>query len=127
MQLPGYNRATHFGIVWGITLAVITLVEWNSLDRDPVKQEILSPFIERTMAVSVAEADTPPRDSSGTGATAQSPDAALRYDVRIAFNGPLFLACFFTPILVFQGIGMLWDRFRRGRTPSRKLPKTGRS
>ena len=114
MQLPGYNRATHFGIVWGITLAVITLVEWNSLDRDPVKQEILSPFIERTMAVSVAEADAPPADSNGTGAEAQSPDAALRYDVQIAFNGPLFLACFFTPILVFQGIGMLWNRLRRG-------------
>lgn len=114
MQLPGYNRAAHFGIVWGITLAVITLVEWNSLDRDPVKQEILSPFIERTMAVSVAETDAPPRDSTGTGDSAQSPDAALRYDVQIAFNGPLFLACFFTPILVFQGIGLLWDRFRRG-------------
>jgi hypothetical protein len=114
MQLPGYNRATHFGIVWGITLAVITLVEWNSLDRDPVKQEILSPFIERTMAVSVAEADAPPADSTGTGDSAQSPDAALRYDVQIAFNGPLFLAYFFTPILVLQGIRMLWDRYRRG-------------
>ncbi len=114
MQLPGYNRATHFGIVWGITLAVITLVEWNSLDRDPVKQQILSPFIERTMAVSVNDADAPPGDSTGAGDTARSPDAVLRYDVQIAFNGPLFLACFFTPILVFQGIGMLWDRFRRG-------------
>lgn len=114
MQLPGYNRATHFGIVWGITLAVITLVEWNSLDRDPVKQEILSPFIERTMAVSVAEANAPPGDSAGTRDSAQSPDAAIRYDVQIAFNGPLFLACFFTPILVFQVIGMMWNRFRRG-------------
>jgi hypothetical protein len=113
MQLPGYNRATHFGIVWGMTLAVITLVEWHSLDRDPVKQQILSPFIERTMAVSVEEADAPPGDSTGTGASAQSPDAVLRYDVQIAFNGPLFVVCFFTPILVFQGIGMLWDRFRR--------------
>ena len=114
MQLPGYNRAAHFGIVWGITLAVITLVEWNSLDRNPVKQEILSPFIERTMAVSVEEAEVPPLESSVTGTDGQSPDAALRYDVQIAFNGPLFLACFFTPILVFQAIGMLWDRFRRG-------------
>jgi len=114
MQLPGYNRATHFGIVWGITLAVITLVEWNSLDRDPVKQEILSPFIERTMAVSVAGAGAPPADSTGTGDSAQSPDAALRYDVQIAFNGPLFLAYFFTPIVVLQGIRMLWNRFRRG-------------
>jgi len=114
MQLPGYNRATHFGIVWGITLAVITLAEWHSLGRDPVKQEILSPFIERTIAVSVDEADAPPGDSTGTGDSAQSPDAALRYDVQIGFNGPLFLACFFTPILVFLGIGMLWDRFRRG-------------
>jgi hypothetical protein len=114
MQLPGYNRATHFGIVWGITLAVITLVEWNSLDRDPVKQEILSPFIERTMAVSVAGADAPPADSTGAGDSAQSPDAALRYDVQIAFNGPLFLAYFFTPIVVLQGIRMLWNRFRRG-------------
>ena len=114
MQLPSYNRATHFGIVWGISLAVITLVEWHSLDRDPVKQQILSPFIERTMAVSVDEADAPPVNSTGTGDSAQSPDAVLRYDVQIGFNGPLFLACFFTPVLVFQVIGMVWDRFRRG-------------
>jgi len=114
MQLPGYNRATHFGIVWGITLAVITLVEWHSLDRDPVKQEILSPFIERTMAVSVAEAEAPPLESTGTGAAGESPDAVLHYDVQIAFNGPLFLAYFFTPIVVLQGIRMLWDRYRRG-------------
>ncbi len=114
MQLPGYNRATHFGIVWGITLAVITLVEWHSLDREPVKQEILSPFIERTMAVSVEEAEADPLESSGTGAEGESPQAVLHYDVQITFNGPLFLACFFAPILVFQAIGMLWDRYRRG-------------
>ena len=114
MQLPGYNRAAHFGIVWGITLAVITLVEWRSLDRDPVKQEILSPFIERTMAVSVEEADAPPLESTGAGDTAESPDAVLRYDVQIAFNGPLFLAYFFGPVVVFHGIGMLWQRYRRG-------------
>ena len=114
MQLPSYNRATHFGIVWGITLAVITLVEWRSLDRDPVEQQILSPFIERTVAVSVEEADAPPGDSTEADAERESPDAALRYGVEIGFNGPLFLAYFFTPVLIFQGVGMLWQRLRRG-------------
>jgi hypothetical protein len=114
MKLPGYNRAARFGVVWGITLAVITLVEWRSLDRDPVKQQILSPFIERTVAVSVEEADTPPGDSTGVEDEEESPDAVLRYDVEIGFNGPLFLAYFFTPVLIFQGAGMLWQRIRRG-------------
>jgi hypothetical protein len=114
MQIPGFSRATHFSLVWGITLAVITLVEWHSLDRDPVKQEIISPFIERTMAVSVEEADAPPPDSSDSVADRETPDAVLRYDVEIGFNGPLFLACFFTPMLIFQGIGLLWNRYRRG-------------
>jgi hypothetical protein len=109
---PDYNRATHFSIVWAVTLAVITLVEWHGLDRDPVKQEIFSPFIERTIAVSVEESAAPAGESAGTFAQEESADAVLRYDVEISFNGPLFLACFFAPILLFQGLGMLWNRYR---------------
>ena len=123
MEKFALNRATHFSIVWGVTLAVATLMEWNSLDRDPVKHEILSPFIERHIAISVAKhADSNGGDildSIGQESPAAGeepiPEAALRYDVEIAFNGPLFLACFFTPVLVFQGVGLLWRRLRRER------------
>ncbi|MDH4040084.1 MAG: hypothetical protein OEW92_04035 [Gammaproteobacteria bacterium] len=113
MDSTGYSRATHFSIVWGVTLAVLTLLEWHSLDRDPVKQEIFSPFIERTMAVSVEEAAAPDADPTAGIDGQASPDAVLRYDVEINFNGPLFLAFFFTPMLIFQGIGMAWNRLRR--------------
>lgn len=106
-----YNRATHFSIVWGVTLAVLTLLEWHSLDRDPVRHEIISPFIERTLSVSLENG--PAADEPVLIEPDASQDAVLRYDVDIKFNGPLFLACFFGPVLVFQGIGLLWNHYRR--------------
>ena len=106
-----YNRATHFSIVWGVTLAVLTLLEWHSLDRDPVRHEIISPFIERTLSVSLENG--PAADEPVLIEPDASQDAVLRYEVDIRFNGPLFLACFFGPVLVFQGIGLLWNHYRR--------------
>ena len=125
MKLTNFNVATHFSIVWGVTLAVISLLEWNTLDRDPVRQEILSPFIERTIAVTVEVTviETPYAIENGAAPTdvisslterEESPDAVLRYDVEFHFNGPLFLACFFGPILVFHGVRLLWERMRGG-------------
>lgn len=114
MENFSLSRASHFSIVWGITLAVFTLLEWRGLDRDPLGQEILSPFIERRIAVEVervpsnADGDIPALIGQDEAA-----DAALRYNVDIAFNGPLFLACFFTPVLIFHGLGLLWARLRR--------------
>ncbi len=40
------------------------------------------------------------------------PDAVLNYEVSIHFNGPLFIACFFVPVLIFHGLGALWNRLR---------------
>ncbi len=45
---------------------------------------------------------------------AEEADAVLRYDVVLGFNGPLFLLCFFIPVLIFQGGGALWRRRRGG-------------
>jgi hypothetical protein len=114
VKSASYSVATHFCIVWGVALAVITLLEWRSLDRDPVRQEILSPFIERRMAVTVDSAPAPARDSGEFFEAEESPDAELRYEVDFAFNGPLFLAFFFAPMLVFQAAALLWQRLRRG-------------
>lgn len=113
MSKTALNRAKHFSIVWGVTLAIITLVEWNSLERDPVNHEILSPFMQRAIEVSV-ESEAHPRstDIPGIEIEPESPDAVLRYQVELGFNGPLFLACFFGPILIFQGLGALWNRSR---------------
>ncbi len=110
------SGASHFSIIWGITLAAITLIEWHSLDRDPLDRQILSPFIERQISVTVLNAP----DSTGQTIEAaaepdDSPEAALQYEVEFKFNGPLFGACFFVPILVFQGIGMLLSRLRNPR------------
>ncbi len=107
------SGASHFSIVWGITLAAITLIEWHSLDRDPLHRQILSPFIERHISVTVLHAG----DSTGQGhettpAPDDSPDAALQYEVDFRFNGPLFTACFLVPILFFQGIGVVIRRLR---------------
>ena len=110
MNSTSYNRAGHFSIVWGVTLAVITLVEWYSLERDPVRQEIMSPFIQRSIAVSVENASIAEGDIASVDGAVESPDAELRYDVEFNFNGPFFLACFFGPMLIFHGIGMLWNR-----------------
>jgi hypothetical protein len=108
MNRPVFNRGTHFSIVWGVTLAVLTLVEWNSLDRDPLREEILVPFIQREVSVSVEAAETPREPGA---ATDEEPEGVLQYEVEFRFNGPLFLAYFFGPVLAFQGIGWLASRF----------------
>ena len=112
---PAFNRATHFSIVWAVVLTILTLVEWRSLGRDPMSEQIFLPFIERKITLSRAEANT----TNQLGTTADDPTGQnvrrnLQTDVEIAFNGPLFLACFFGPILIFNGIGLLSARLRRG-------------
>ncbi len=112
MKPNNFSGATHFSIIWGVALAVMTLVEWHSLDRDPVRQEILSPFIERNIEVTVTNPVSPAAGVEDLVDVEESPDAAMRYDVELKFNGPLFLACFFIPILIFQGLGLVWRRLR---------------
>ncbi|RLA55636.1 MAG: hypothetical protein DRR04_14640 [Gammaproteobacteria bacterium] len=98
-----------------MALAVITLVEWNSLSRDPVGQEILLPFITRDISVNVMEADpSDPLDFDTLSAGDGGATKGLQYEVEFLFNGPLFLAYFFGPVLVLQGIGLLVGRIKRG-------------
>lgn len=113
------SGATHLSVVWGIALAIMTIIEWNSLDRDPLNHQIISPFIQRDIKASVqpqapglVENEIPGLDIPP--ATAESADAVLHYEVALDFNGPLFLACFFAPVAIFQGLGMLWRRLRGG-------------
>ena len=114
MDGPGFNRATHFSIVWGVTLAVLTLIEWRSLDRDPIGQQILTPFIEREISVDVTRDGAQPEIDFGADTPADDdPQNGLQYTVELHFNGPLFLACFFGPVLLFQGIGWLAARAAR--------------
>ena len=114
MDGPGFNRATHFSIVWGVTLAVLTLIEWRSLDRDPIGQQILTPFIEREISVDVAPDAAQSEIDFGADTQADDdPQNGLQYTVEIHFNGPLFLACFFGPVLLFHGIGWLAARAAR--------------
>lgn len=92
----------------------MTLLEWNSLERDPVRQEILSPFIERQIEVSLANAVTeiPGPELVFEAETGAEPEAELQYQVELSFNGPKFLAFFFVPILAFHGFGLLWQHRR---------------
>jgi hypothetical protein len=107
---PVYNGATHLSIVWAVTLAILTLLEWRNLDRDPLGREILSPFIQREITVSKARADGPV-DSLDSSAKEGEPEG-LQYEVEFHFNGPLFLLCFFGPVVVFHGVGQLLVRLR---------------
>lgn len=114
MSNPAFSRATHISIAWGIALAVITLIEWRSLDRNPIEQQIFSPFIERDIRVSQAaplsgaEREIPSDDQGD-----QNPLNSLRYEVQFHFNGPLFLAYFFGPVLIVHGLGLLLSRLRK--------------
>jgi hypothetical protein len=112
---PILNRATHFSIVWAVVLAVLTIVEWRSLDRDPMSEQIFLPFIEREIELSTTDANT--TTQLGTTAGDLLKDNVrrnLQTHVQIAFNGPLFLAYFFGPILIFHAIGLLFARLCRG-------------
>lgn len=115
MSKAPFSRATHLSIVWGIALAFFTLIEWNGLDRDPMGQQIMLPYIKRDITLKVVE--MPPADSlpgiEDLALPRQDPDADLQYEVDISFDGPLFLACFFIPVGLFQLIGLLARRLGR--------------
>ncbi len=120
MSEPRFGGATHMSIVWGVTLAILTLLEWNSLDRDPMRKQILSPFIERDITVQVdGEAYTGPGDQGLSPPGGAGDDRGISYHVEFSFNGPLFMACFFAPVLVFHGVAWLlvrlWDRYSQPR------------
>lgn len=108
MSEPTLNRATHFSIVWGVVLAVLTIVEWNSLDRDPMSEQIFLPFIEREIALPAKDTYTTTHPVTTMGDLPEQGVAqSLQTHVQIDFNGPLFLAFFFGPILIFHAIGLL--------------------
>lgn len=113
---PTLNRATHLSIVWAVMLAILTLVEWRSLDREPMSEQIFLPFIEREITLS--RTDTNTTTQLGTTADdfpAKNVRSGLQTDVHIDFNGPLFLAYFFGPILIFHAIGQLSARLHTHR------------
>ena len=112
---PFLNRVTHFSIVWAVVLAILTMVEWRSLDREPMKEQIFLPFIERAITVSRADASTTKQFGTTAGELpGKSVRSNLQTDVYIAFNGPLFLAYFFGPILILHALAMLFAWLRRG-------------
>lgn len=115
MNEPVFSPATHLSIVWAVMLAVLTLVEWRMLDRDPMSDQIFLPFIDRRVTLSATELENTPGPAI-TGRDLPGKDAAkpLKTDVEIGFNGPLFLVCFFGPILAFHLISLLLRRLRRG-------------
>jgi hypothetical protein len=115
MDSPFSNRANHFSIIWAMTLAVLTIVEWRSLDREPMKEQVLLPFIERNIRLDVTRGGSHAEAPAQTG-TEQRSDKPLHYEVEVGFNGPLFLLCLFGPVLLFQGIAWGAGRLsRRGR------------
>lgn len=113
MTDPALNRATHFSIVWAVVLAVLTLVEWRSLDRDPMSEQIFLPFIEREITVSRTDSNaTQQLGTDGGNFPEHKRRRNLQTDIKIDFNGPLFLAYFFGPILIFHAVDRLLARLR---------------
>jgi hypothetical protein len=99
MHSAPFSRARHLSIVWVITLAIVTTVEWRSLEREPLKPELMLPFIERQVSISAAP------EAGGT----------LTQTVEIGFNGPLFLLYCFGPVLGLYAISWIARRVGRGR------------
>lgn len=97
------NTPTNMSIVWGITLALITILDWNTLEKNPVSEDILTPFISRH--ITVATIDSPAVAEIPGQSTTSSPQ--LQYQVELKFNGPLFLVCFFLPPAIFFGLARL--------------------
>jgi hypothetical protein len=96
--------ARHLSIAWGVTLAVLALLEWNSLGREPLREPVLSPFIERSISLEPA-----------SGTTARAAGGQPQTVVELHFNGPLFLLCFFAPVVIFSGLGLVFDKLRERR------------
>ena len=62
------------------------------------------------MTVQVADAAGP--EIPDIASEQADPDAVLNYEVSFFFNGPLFIACFFIPVLIFHGLAALWNLLR---------------
>ena len=116
MSKAAYGGARHLSIVWAVTLAILTLMEWRQLDHDPLNREILSPFIEREVTVFVGNAEAAPEQTAGETARRRAEPGPTRYEVEFHFNGPLFLVCFFGPVLAFHGIAQLLGKLRGNRS-----------
>ena len=113
MSKPVYGGARHLSIVWAVTLAIVTLVEWRQLDRDPLNREILSPFIEREVSVHVGNSRMTLDEFDGRDAGPARNPTETTYEVQFHFNGPLFLITFFGPVAAFYGFALLWGRLRK--------------
>ena len=67
MSQPLLSVTNNLSIVWGIVLAFITILDWNTLNRDPANEDILTPFITReiTLLVPESENDIPVASEAG--------------------------------------------------------------
>lgn len=117
MSQSVFRVSTHLSIAWGVTLAILTLVEWNSLSRNPIEQQVLVPFIQREITVSSpAQSGGGEVDFDGVVTAPAENGPGLLYTVEFHFNGPFFLACFFIPVLLFYALEnmMLWLQRKSG-------------
>jgi hypothetical protein len=87
-------------------------MEWRQLDQDPLNRQILSPFIERQVTVHVGRSATGPDVFDREPAGQDTESTKTRYEVAFRFNGPLFLLCFFGPVLAFHALALLLQRLR---------------
>ena len=112
MSKPVYGGARHLSIVWAVTLAILTLMEWRQLEQDPLNRQILSPFIQRQVTVHVGHSETMVDDFDRESEGQNDESIKTRYEVAFHFNGPLFLLCFFGPVLAFHALALFWQRLR---------------
>jgi hypothetical protein len=113
MATAPVSLASRFSLVWAAVLTVITMLEWGGLDREPLKEQILSPFIERTITLQPRGASQPGDVQVNNAPQPPDTGAPLEYHVDFGFNGPLFALYMFAPIVVIHGIGLLAGKLRK--------------
>lgn len=97
----GFSTIKSLCIVWGVMLAFITIMDWNTLEKNPIDEEILTPFITREITLVATD------NQYDSELSMQERKVEPQYQVEIGFDGIKFLMYFFGPILIIYSVGQL--------------------
>ncbi len=104
MSRPALNVTNNLSIAWGMVLALVTILDWRSVERNPLEAEIFTPFISRQVTMSLL---SPEQRQLSIDSIDGEQGPPVQYNVELSFNGPLFLLYFFGPVAGLFIVGKL--------------------